>query len=182
MVCHASHFIFFFSPFSTVHPVVLATSHRMSISPCWPMLPSRPNPMLSHAPGLTVQFLMFDCSVMNPDHHFNHRSDILMKVQLIYNVPSISAVQQSDPVICVCICVFFFLYYLPSCSISQDWIWLPVLYSRTSWRIHSWCLRLHLWTPNFPSIPLPPSPTGNLKSKCLCIYFCSARRFICAVF
>ena len=41
---------------------------------------------------------------------------------LIYNVLSVSAVQQSDPVICVCVCVciyiyvFFFSHYPPSCS------------------------------------------------------------------
>ena len=28
--------------------------------------------------------------------------------------------------------VCFFSYYLPSCSTAGDWIWFPVLYSRTS--------------------------------------------------
>ena len=51
----------------------------------------------------------------------------LVKVQLIFFVP-ITAVDQSDPVIHTY--TFFFLYYLPSCYITRDWIQFPVLSSR----------------------------------------------------
>ena len=47
-----------------------------------------------------------------------------------YNIVPISAVQQSDPVIHMS--TFLFSYYLSSWSIPRDWIWFPVLYSRTS--------------------------------------------------
>ena len=57
----------------------------------------------------------------------------------------------SDPVIHIY--TFFFLYYLPSCSIPREWIQLPVLYHRTSLLIHSKCSSLQVLTPNFPSIP-----------------------------
>ena len=77
-----------------------------------------------------------------------------IKVQLIYNVLSISAVQQSDPVIHIY--TFFFSYYLLSYSITSDWIQFSVLYSRTSLLIHFKCNNLHLPTPNSQSIPLPP--------------------------
>ena len=52
--------------------------------------------------------------------------------------------------------IFFFSYHLPSWSIPRDWIWLPVLYSRTSLLIQSKYNSLHLKTPNSQSIPLPP--------------------------
>ena len=66
---------------------------------------------------------------------------------MIYNVLSISAVQQSDPVIHVY--TFFFSYYLPSCSITSDWIESPVLYSRTSFLIHSKC-NICIYEPQTP--------------------------------
>ena len=53
-------------------------------------------------------------------------------------------------------CTFFLSYYLPSCSITRDWIEFPVLYSRTSLLIHSKWNSLPLPTPNSPSISLPP--------------------------
>ena len=55
---------------------------------------------------------------------------LLIKVQLIYHVVSISAVQQSDPVIHRY--TLPLLCYLPSGSIPRDWIQLPVLYSSAS--------------------------------------------------
>ena len=81
-------------------------------------------------------------------------------LQLIYNVLSISAVQQSDPVIYIYI---FFSHYLfltlsstmahqkcldiVPCAIQQDLIAHPFQMQR-----------LHLSTPNAQSIPLPPLP------------------------
>ena len=72
------------------------------------------------------------------------------KLQLIYNVVLISAIHQSDSVINIY--TFFYLYQLPLCSITSDWIQFPVLYSRTSLLIHSKCNSLHLLTPNSQSI------------------------------
>ena len=71
----------------------------------------------------------------------------------------------------------FFLYYLPSWSIPRDWIYFPVLYSRTPLFIHSKCKRLHLLTPNSPSIPHPPLPLGNHQSV-LCVYEGDASCFL----
>ena len=42
-------------------------------------------------------------------------------------------------------CTFFLSYYLPSCSITRDWIEFPVLYSRTSLLIHYKCFRSIHW-------------------------------------
>ena len=36
-----------------------------------------------------------------------------------------------------------FFYYLPSCSITSDWIGFPELYNKTSLLIHSKCNSLH---------------------------------------
>ena len=54
----------------------------------------------------------------------------------------------------------FLSYYLPSCSITSDWLEFPVLYSRTSLLIHPKRNSLHLLTPNSLSIP----PLGRHKS------------------
>ena len=78
---------------------------------------------------------------------------VFIKVQLIYNVVLISAVQQSD--LAIHIYTFFSPYYLSSCFMQSDWIQFPVLYSRTSFLIYSKYNRLHLLTPNSQSIPLP---------------------------
>ena len=69
---------------------------------------------------------------------------------------SISAVQQSDPVIHKY--TLFFSYYLPSHSITEIGYSSLCLYRRTSWLLHSKCNSLHLLTPNSWSIQLPPSP------------------------
>ena len=45
---------------------------------------------------------------------------ISMIVQSMYNIVSISAVEQSDPVVHIYTC--FSSYYLPLCSITSDWI------------------------------------------------------------
>ena len=61
----------------------------------------------------------------------------------------------------------FFSYYLPSCSVLQDWIQFPVLYSRTSSLIHSKCNSLYLLTPNsmfIPFLPLSSLATTSLFS------------------
>ena len=64
-----------------------------------------------------------------------------------------SAIQQSDSVIHIY--TFPFSYYLPSWSIPRDWMWFPVLCSRTSLLVHSKCKSPHLLTPNSQSIPRP---------------------------
>ena len=45
---------------------------------------------------------------------------LIFLLELIYNVLSISAVQQSDPIIPRN--TFFFSYYLLSCSVTSDWL------------------------------------------------------------
>lgn len=62
-------------------------------------------------------------------------------LQLTYDVLSISAAQQSNPVIHIH--TFFFSCYRPSCSIPRDWMQFPVRYSRTPLPIHSKCSILH---------------------------------------
>lgn len=79
-----------------------------------------------------------------------------LRVELIYSVPSMSAVQQRDPLICKY--PFPFSHSLPSWSIPRDWTEFPGLPSRASWLVHSQGQSLHQGTPNFRSIPLPPSP------------------------
>ena len=77
-----------------------------------------------------------------------------MLLKLIYSIVPISAVQHSDPIIYIC--AFFFSYYLPSCSVTRDWIEFPVLDRRTSFLVLSKCNSLHLLTPKSLSIPLSP--------------------------
>ena len=100
---------------------------------------------------------------------------IIILLYLIYNVLSISAVQQRDPVKHLYIYIYvyvyiytyiyihthtlFFSYYLLSCSITSDWIEFPVLYSRTSLLIHSKCNGLQLLTQT-------PSPSH----QCPCLF------------
>ena len=96
--------------------------------------------------------------------------------------------------VCVCVCVytficiythtFFLSYYLPSWSIPRDWIWFPVLYSRTSLLIHSKYNSLHLPTTNsqfIPLLPLSPLTTINLFSMPR-VCFCFVDIFTCAMF
>ena len=89
-------------------------------------------------------------------------SFIFIKIQLVYSVVSISAVQYRDPVIQIY--TFFFSCYLPSWSITSDWIQFPVLFHRISLFIHSKCNSLRLSTPNSQSFPFPPLSPGNHKS------------------
>jgi len=70
-----------------------------------------------------------------------------------------------------------FLCYLPSCSITSDWIEFPVLYSRTSLLIHPQGNSLHLLTPDSEYILLPPLclATTSLFSLSICSFlFCIA--------
>ena len=78
---------------------------------------------------------------------------LFFPLRLVYRVLSI-LLYSSDTVIYTY--VFFFSYYPPLCSIISDQIQLPVLYSRISFLIHSKGNSLHLLTPDFQSIPLPP--------------------------
>ena len=76
-----------------------------------------------------------------------------VKVQLIYNVLSIFAIEQSETVIHIYICIyiyiyiyaFFFSYYLALCSNPRDWVQFSVLYSWTPLLIHSKCNSLQGW-------------------------------------
>ena len=100
---------------------------------------------------------------------------------MIYNILSISTVHQNDPVIHIY--TFFYSYYLPSCSITSDWIYFPMLYNRISLLIHSKCYCLPLLTPKFQSIPLPPLPwQPQVCSLCLWICFFSVDMFTCALY
>ena len=87
-------------------------------------------------------------------------------LQLIYNILSISAVQQSDPVSLshTHTHILFFSHYPPSCSILSEQIQFPLLCSRISLLKHSKCNSLHLLTPNSQSLPLLSLPLGNHKS------------------
>ena len=86
----------------------------------------------------------------------------LFLLQLIYNVLSISTVQQSDPV--MHIYTLYFSHYPPSCSITNDYIQLPVLHSRMPLPIHSKSNSFHILIPESQSIHLPPTPRGKHKS------------------
>ena len=90
-------------------------------------------------------------AVLNIGVHISFFKTFLL--QLIYNVLSNSAVQQSDSVIHIY--TFSSSHYPPSSSITSDQIWFPVLYTRISLHIHSKCNSLHLLTPNYQSIPVP---------------------------
>ena len=69
---------------------------------------------------------------------------------LVYNMP-IPTVQKSDSVMYT----HYFLRYFSSWSMPGDWIYFPMLYSRTLLFILSKFNSLHLLTINSQSIPLP---------------------------
>ena len=56
----------------------------------------------------------------------------MIKVELTYNVLSMPAGQQRDPIIGKY--TFLFLHYLPSRSVPGEGIELPVQYRRTPWQ------------------------------------------------
>ena len=61
----------------------------------------------------------------------NHIIFFIVQVQLIHNVPSISVVEQSDPVTHMCTFFFFFFsYYLPLCSNPRAWTQFPTVHIR----------------------------------------------------
>ena len=93
-------------------------------------------------------------------------------LQSTYSVLSISAIQQSDPVIHIYIYMytFFFSHYPPLCPIKSDWIQFPVLCSRISLLIHSKCNSLHPLAPNSPFFPLPPPPHRGTFRYCFVLY------------
>ena len=67
--------------------------------------------------------------------------------------------------------IFLFSYYLPSCSITRNWIEFPLLYSRTLLLIHFKCSSLYLLTPNSQSI----KPNSFFFSFFLFLNFCLFR-------
>ena len=91
---------------------------------------------------------------------------------LLYN-----KVTQSYVFVCIYIYThtFLFSYYVPSCSVTRDWIWFSVLYRRTSLLIHSKCNSLLLLTSNSQSVPFP---LGNHKSVSLGVCYSFVDRFI----
>ena len=98
-------------------------------------------------------------------------------LQLIYNVFSISAVQQGDPVIQIHI--FFFSHYPPSCSITV------IGYSPLCYTAGSRCsstpnaiVCIYYLTPD-PS-HYPPLATTSLFSMSMSLFFVG--RFICAIY
>ena len=65
------------------------------------------------------QWFMLPKKLQIPERIIKHLKKFLSEVWLIYNVVSISAVQKlTQP--CIYIYTFFFSYYLPSCSLSQE--------------------------------------------------------------
>ena len=90
-----------------------------------------------------------------------------LKVQLIYSVVAISAVQHTHTHTHTHTHSFSHTIFHP--VLLQDWTWFSVLYSRTPLLIHSKCNSLHLPTPNLPSIPVPPHtllPTPRQRQGC----------------
>ena len=95
------------------------------------------------------------------------------KLQLIYNVVLISAVQQNNAVIYISTSTHTYslshiitsiMFYPKRLDIQY-----PMLYSRTSLLIHSKCISLHLPIPNSPSIPLSPHPPRQPQDCSLCL-------------
>ena len=91
---------------------------------------------------------------------------------LIYNVLSVPAVQQSDPV--TQIYTFFFSYYAPSCFHKWLDIWFPVLHSRISLLVQM--QRFSSTIPRLPfHHPLPTYPPGQHESV---LYICDLFGFV----
>ena len=133
------------------------TCHSMDLSVPMPVPNLQSVSPTNLSPLVTMRFFVFN-----------------FLLQLIDNVLSISAVQQSDSVICIYTHTLFFSHYLPSCSITSDWIQCPVLYSGISLPVHSKCNSGHLLTPNSQSIPPPPPPLVTISfSKLMSLFlFC----------
>jgi len=98
-----------------------------------------------------------------------------IKLQLIYNVLSISAVQQNDPVICIY--TFFFSHY----HVLSQVIGYSSL-CRISLLIYSKCNSLHLLIPDSqftnPRLSVHPIPSASLLANTslsskpmICLYF-----------
>ena len=91
-----------------------------------------------------------------------------IEAQLTYNVVSITAVPQSDSETYIHIYIyththtfffkifFFFKYSFPLWLIMGNWIYFPVLYSKTLLFTHSPYNSLHPLTPSSDSIHPPP--------------------------
>ena len=71
---------------------------------------------------------------------FHTNQILLLVVVLVLKYSWFTMLQPFMPYVymCVCVCSYIHIYsYFPSWSIPGDWIWFPVLYSRTSLPIHS---------------------------------------------
>ena len=107
---------------------------------------------------------------------------------IIYSVISISAVQQSDPVIHIYIYIHTHTHTLfltlSSIMLHHKWLDIPVLQSRISLLIHSKCNSMYLLTQISQSIPLLPTPPWQPQVwfPSPWVYFFSVDRFICAVY
>ena len=91
-------------------------------------------------------------------------------LQLIYNVLSISAVQQSDPVLYTHTHTHILFLTLSIMFHHNYWTQFPVLQHRISLVIHSKWNSLHLLTPNSKSIPHPPLPWQPQLYSVLCVH------------
>ena len=100
----------------------------------------------------------------------------IIEVQLVYNVVLITAIQQSDSVICICVCILLFCI-LPYYGLSQDIKYSSLLYSRALF-VPSVYKNLQVRAPASLSALFPPSPLGKRQSDCF--YFTD--RFICVTF
>jgi len=74
---------------------------------------------------------------------------IFIGVSLVYNVVLISAVQWSEPAICIYICICPFLDFLPIYVTTEHWVEVPVLFSIFSLVTYFMCVCLqllsHVW-------------------------------------
>ena len=91
----------------------------------------------------------------------------------------ISAVQQSNSVVCVCVCIYIhthtFSYSFPLWFITGYRIQFAVLYNRTLLFIHSIYTSLHLLIPNSQSIPSPAPPWQQVCSIQTVYLLCPSR-------
>ena len=106
---------------------------------------------------------------------------------LIYNVLSISAVQQSDPAMCVHAHIhthtFFFSHYPPSCSSKSGQVQFLVLHQD----LIAYPLQMQWFAPTNPKLPIHPTPslsllaTRSLFSKSMSLFLFCRKFQLCLI-
>ena len=114
--------------------------------------------------SISIQFKDIICNLFCILNYFLFLMFFFIEVELIYNVVSISAVQQGDSVIHRDI-LFFIFFSIMVYPRRLDIV--PCAIDRTLLFIHSKCNSLHLLTPNSLSIPVhtPSLATTSLFSS-----------------